>query len=59
MSLLHKADVYQDLDGKADRRYPEYGFALALICIALVLVVASIMFPGAFEPGGEFSLIGP
>jgi hypothetical protein len=59
MSLLHKTDVYQGLDEKADRPYPEYGFALALICIAFVLVVASVMFPGAFGLSGEFSLIGP
>ena len=59
MSLLNKTDVYQSLNEKADRRYPEYGFALALICIAVALVVASAMFPGAFAPSGEFSLIGP
>jgi uncharacterized membrane protein YdfJ with MMPL/SSD domain len=59
MSLLHKTDVCQDLDEKADRRYPEYGFALALICIALVLVVASVMFPDAFGPSSEISFVGP
>jgi hypothetical protein len=59
MSLLHKTDVYQGLAEKADRRYPEYGFALALIGVALALVVASVMFPGAFGPTGEFSLFGP
>jgi len=59
MSLLHKTDVYPNLNEEAARRYPEYGFALALICVALVLVTASVMFPVAFGPSSEFSLIGP
>ena len=28
----------------ADRKHPEYGFILALVCLALGLVVASVMF---------------
>ena len=59
MSLLHKAEVCPNLSEEAVHRYPEYGFALAVICIALVLVVASVMFPGAFGPSSEFSLMGP
>jgi hypothetical protein len=59
MSLLQKTDVYQGPEEKAARKHPEYGFVLALICVALALVVASVMFPDAFRPSGEFSLIGP
>jgi hypothetical protein len=52
MSLLHRTDVYQDLEEKAARKHHEYGFALALICVALALVVASVMFFDAFRPNG-------
>jgi hypothetical protein len=60
MSLLQKTDVYQVADEKADRKDFGYGFALVLICVALALVVASVMFPDAVRPTGEFSLVvGP
>jgi hypothetical protein len=52
MSLLHRTDVYQDLEEKAARKHHEYGFALALICVALAQVVASVMFFDAFRPNG-------
>ena len=57
MSSLQTTDVYQGSEVKA-----EYGFArfaLALICVALALVLASVLFPDVFRPSGEFSLIGP
>jgi hypothetical protein len=44
---------------RADLKQREYGFALVLICVALALVLASVMFPDVFRPSGEFSLIGP
>ena len=60
MSLLQTTDVYQGSEEKAARKHHEFGrFALALICVALALVLASVMFPDAFRPSGEFSLIGP
>ena len=60
MSSLQKTDVYQGSEDKAARKHPEFGrFALALICVALALVLASVMFPDTFRPSGEFSLIGP
>jgi hypothetical protein len=59
VSLLQKTDVYQGTNKETDRKHPEYGFALALICIALALVIASVMFPHAFGPSGEVSLFGP
>jgi hypothetical protein len=52
MSLLHRTDVYQDLEEKAARKHHEYGFALALICVGLALAVASVMFFDAFRPNG-------
>jgi hypothetical protein len=55
MSLLQKTDVYQ---GSKVRTASDYGFVLALICVALALVVASVMFPSAFA-GGEIPFVGP
>jgi hypothetical protein len=55
MSLLHKTDVYQSTNEQADRKHLEYSFVLALICVALALVVASVMFPNAFTSGDFFS----
>jgi hypothetical protein len=60
MSLLQKTDIYQGSEEKAARKHPDaVRFALALICVALALVLAGVMFPDAFRPSGEFSLIGP
>jgi hypothetical protein len=56
MTLLQKTDVYQGSEVKAVRKHPEYGFVLALICVALALVVASVMFTPV---GGEIPLVGP
>ena len=58
MSLLQKTDVYQGREEKALRKYPDYGFVLALNCVALALVVASVMFTPA-PVGGEIPLVGP
>ena len=53
MSLLQHAGVYQGSTEKSG-----YGFILALICVTLGLVVASVMFtPAAIS--GEIPLIGP
>ena len=49
--MLQKTDVYQGPEEKVVRKHPEYGFALALICVALALVLASVMFPSAFVGG--------
>jgi hypothetical protein len=51
MSLLQKTDVYQgSIEKAADKQY--YGFILALICVGLALVVASVAFPPV-SVGGE------
>ena len=47
MSMLHRTDAYQRQSEKADRKHSGYGFILALICVALALVVASVMFTPA------------
>jgi hypothetical protein len=53
MSLLQQAGVYQGSNEKSG-----YGFILALTCVALALVVASVMFmPAAIS--GEIPLVGP
>ena len=62
MSLLHKTDVYQTRSERADRKHPEYGFVLVLVCMALTLVVASAIFTPAPVGAGisdEISLVGP
>ena len=53
MSLLQQAGVYQGSTENSG-----YGFILTLICVALALVIASVMFtPAAIS--GEIPLIGP
>jgi len=61
MSLAHKTDVYvkpiRDAKGK-----PEYGFILALVCLALGLVVASAIFspmPVGAELNSDSWFVGP
>jgi hypothetical protein len=48
---------------EADRKRPEYGFILTLVCLALGLVVASLMFTphavGGAMNTGESLLVGP
>ena len=46
----------------ADRKHPEYGFILALVCLALGLLVASVIFaPEAVGAGmnSESWFVGP
>ena len=50
--------VYGGPNEKADHKHSGYGFVLALICVALALVLASVMFTPAFV-GGEIPLVGP
>jgi hypothetical protein len=53
-SLLQKIDLYADRNGKSERGRPEFGFILALICVALVVVNA--MFGSA---PSDVPLVGP
>jgi len=62
MSLAHKTDVYVKPIRDADRKHPEYGFILALVCLALGLVVASAIFapmPVGAELNSESWFVGP
>jgi hypothetical protein len=62
MSLAHNTDVYGKPVRDADRKHPEYGFILALVCLALGLVVASAIFaPAAVSAGmnSESWFVGP
>jgi hypothetical protein len=63
MSLAHKTDVHEKPIRDVDRRHPDYGFILALVCLALGLVVASVIFaPEAVGNGmnsGESWFVGP
>jgi hypothetical protein len=56
MSLLQKTDLYADRHETADRRRPDHGFILALICVALALVIVSVMFGSA---PSDLRLVGP
>jgi len=53
MSLLDKTDVYQTRNERADRKHPEYGFVLVLVCMALTLMVAGAIFTPAPVGGGR------
>ncbi len=60
MTLSHKADVYETPKGHSDRKRPEYGFILTLICVALALVVASGNFaPAPVGSGNNALVVGP
>jgi hypothetical protein len=54
VSLLQRTDVYQGTNKETDREHSEYRFALALICIALALVIASVMFPELLHRAANF-----
>lgn len=53
MTLSQQTDVYETPKTQSIRNGSGYGFVLGLICVALALVVASVMFPHAFT-SGEF-----
>jgi hypothetical protein len=59
MSLLQKTDVYQHSEEKAPRKHSDYGFVLALICMALALLVASVAFTPATVTPPVAAYVGP
>jgi hypothetical protein len=62
MSLSHKTDFYETPLQNANRKRSDFGFVLALVCIALVLVLASAIFTPVSVGNGissEISLVGP
>jgi hypothetical protein len=59
MSSVH---LYDTTKHKVDLKRRDYGFVLALICLALALVVASAIFapmPVGSEISNQMSLVGP
>jgi hypothetical protein len=59
MSLLQKTDVYQRSEQKTARKSSDYGFILALICVALALGVASVAFTPATVAPPDAPYVGP
>ena len=62
MTLSHQTDVYETPKAQSDRKRPEYGFILALVCMALALLVASAIFTPAPVGSGiasEITTVGP
>jgi hypothetical protein len=60
MSLLYQTS--EKASEKANLKRPDYGFILALVCMALALVVASVVFTPAPVGGGitsEVTSVGP
>jgi hypothetical protein len=62
MSLSQKTADYETTVERGDPGRSELGTGLALFCVALVLVIASVTFAPvstANQTGGEVSLVGP
>jgi hypothetical protein len=62
MSLAHSTEVNVRRKDDADRNHGGYGFVLALVCVALALVLASVILAPAGIGSGisnETSLVGP
>ncbi len=63
INVLTKRDSMTSLyhtSAKADLKRPDYGFILTLVCVALALVIASVVFTPA--PSGitsEITFVGP
>ncbi len=59
MTISDKADLYE---AQPDRKRPEYGFILTLVCAALAIVVASAKFtPATLDSGigNDVLVVGP
>jgi hypothetical protein len=63
MSLVYKTHIYEKPVRDAEPKHTEYRFFFALVCLALGLVVASVIFtPEAVRSGmnsGESWFVGP
>jgi hypothetical protein len=62
MTLSHQTDVYETPSAQSDRNRAEYGFVLALACVALALVVANAKFaPTPLSSGisNDVVVVGP
>jgi hypothetical protein len=53
MSLAIKTDIYQKEAESISRKPQSRGFILSLVCIALFLVFASLIFPPSSSNSGQ------
>jgi hypothetical protein len=61
MSFLQQTNVYRNVQ-KADLKHHGYGFILALICLVLAILAASVIFaPTPVDSGISFEswFVGP
>ena len=58
---MSSVQLYETTKQRADRKHGDYGFILALVCMALALVAASAIFavPIGSEISNQMSLVGP
>ncbi len=62
MSSRYHTDIDQNLKETVVHKHPEYGFVLALLCMALALVVTCAIFSPAPVGSGvsdKMSIVGP
>ena len=62
MSLAIKTDIYQKEVESINRKPQSRGFIISLVCIALFLVFASLIFPPPSSNSGQTNavwLVGP
>jgi hypothetical protein len=62
MSLASQTDIYQRQVESTNRKRPARGFILTLVCLALFLVFASVIFPPSTSGSGQMNavwLVGP
>jgi hypothetical protein len=53
MSLAIKTDIYQKEVDSTNRKPQSRGFILALVCMALFVVCASLIFPPSTSDSGQ------
>jgi hypothetical protein len=59
---MSSVNLYETTKQRADRKHGNYGFILALVCMAPTLVVASAIFapvPIGSEISNQMLLVGP
>jgi hypothetical protein len=59
---MSSVQLYETAKQRADRKHGDYGFILALVCMALALVLASAIFapvPIGSEISNQMLLVGP
>jgi hypothetical protein len=57
MSLASQTDIYQRQVESTNRERPARGFILALVCLALFLVFASMIFPPLTSGSGQMNAV--